>query len=94
MFILRIEHPVPDFENWRKAFDNDPIGRKKSGVTQYRIYRPVDNTRFASIELEFQTKQEAENALDALKRLWKNVEGKVMMDPATSISELIESTTL
>jgi hypothetical protein len=24
--ILRIEHPVPDFDGWKKAFDSDPVG--------------------------------------------------------------------
>jgi hypothetical protein len=32
MYILRIEHPVPDFEGWKTAFDSDPVGREKSGV--------------------------------------------------------------
>ena len=25
MHILRIEHPVPDFNAWKRAFDGDPI---------------------------------------------------------------------
>jgi hypothetical protein len=26
MPILRIEHPVPDFDAWKTAFDSDPLG--------------------------------------------------------------------
>ncbi len=37
MYILQIEHPVPNYEGWKKAFENDPIDRKGSGVTHYRI---------------------------------------------------------
>ena len=25
MYILRIEHPVSDFNGWKKAFDSDPL---------------------------------------------------------------------
>jgi len=32
MHILRIEHPVPNFDAWKKAFDSDPLGREQSGV--------------------------------------------------------------
>lgn len=32
MLILQIEHKVPNYEGWKKAFDSDPISRKKSGV--------------------------------------------------------------
>lgn len=31
MFMLRIEHPVADFDGWKKAFDSDPVGREKIG---------------------------------------------------------------
>ena len=31
MYILRIEHPVPDYDAWKAAFDSDPIGRERSG---------------------------------------------------------------
>jgi hypothetical protein len=44
MVILRIEHPVPDDEGW-----------KKSGVRRYRIMRAVDNPKTVMIDLEFDT---------------------------------------
>jgi hypothetical protein len=37
--ILRIEHPVADFERWRHAFDSDPVGRERGGVRRYRVMR-------------------------------------------------------
>ncbi len=39
MYILRIEHGVPDYESWKAAFDRDPIGRERSGVARYRVMR-------------------------------------------------------
>ena len=44
MTTLRIEHKVPNFDGWKKAFDSDPIDRKKSGVNRYSIYRPADES--------------------------------------------------
>jgi len=39
MYVLRIEHPVPDYARWKKTFESDPVGRKKSGVRRYQILR-------------------------------------------------------
>jgi hypothetical protein len=36
MHILRIEHPVPDYDSWKAAFDSDPVGRERSAVRRYR----------------------------------------------------------
>jgi len=94
MTILHIEHKVPSFDGWKKAFDSDPIDRKKSGVRAYHVYRPADDPNYVIIHLEFNTAGEAEATLAALRKLWVNVEGKVMMNPQTRILELMETTTV
>lgn len=91
MYILRIEHPVHDFDTWKKAFDSDPVGRQKSGVRRHRILRPVDDDKFVTIELEFDTAARAETMLTALRRVWSNVEGKIMMNPQVRIVRVIET---
>ena len=91
MVILQIEHKVPNFDGWRKAFESDPINRKKSGVLHYRIFRPIDDPNHVIIDLEFDNLKDAENTLSALRNLWKYVEGKVMMNPQTRILHLVES---
>ena len=90
MHILRIEHPVPDFDSWKKAFDSDPIGRRKMGVRRYRVYRPTDDPNHALIELEFDSASEAESCLSALRALWSRVQGSVMNDPRVRILHLVE----
>ena len=38
--VVRVEHPVPDYELWkREAFDRDPLGRASSGVRRHRVLR-------------------------------------------------------
>lgn len=90
MTILQIEHKVPNYEGWKKAFDSDPIGRKKSGVTSYRVYRPADDTNYVIIDLEFDNLGSAQMALNALKNLWSKVDGTVMVDPKTRILEIVD----
>jgi hypothetical protein len=91
MIILRIEHPVPDFDRWRTAFENDPLDRRKAGVRRYRILRPLDEPSTAMVELEFDTVSEAEAMLAALRGLWGRVEGKVMTAPQARIVQLVET---
>ena len=91
MIILQIEHPVPDFDGWKKAFDSDPLNRKKSGVKSYRIFRAIGNPNYVVIELEFDNLKDAEAMHEALKKLWGRVEGKVMMSPQSKIIESVES---
>jgi len=90
MIVLQIEHRVPNFDGWKKAFESDPIDRKKSGVKSYRIYRPADDKNYVIIDLVFNTVSEAESALVALRKLWSKVEGTVMVNPQTRILEIVE----
>jgi hypothetical protein len=91
MTILQIEHQVPSYEGWKKAFDSDPIDRKKSGVKRFRIYRPADQPNYVVIDLEFDNAENAQNTLAALKNLWGKVEGTVMMNPKTRILEVVDT---
>jgi hypothetical protein len=93
MPILRIEHPVPDFEAWKKTFDSDPLDRKSSGVRRYRVMRPADDPNYATVDLEFDTMAEAEALLAALHRLWGRVQGEGLIGaPQARIIEVVEST--
>jgi len=94
MYILRIEHPVPDYAGWKKAFDSDPAGRKKAGVRRYQILRPVDNPNYVMIDLEFDTMKAAEALLAAMRLIWGRVEGTIMSDPKARIVEAMETVTL
>lgn len=89
MYILRIEHPVPDFDAWQRAFDNDPIGRERGGVRRHRILREVDDPNQVMIDLEFDGLAEAQAFLAALRELWGRVD--VMRDPTVRIAEMVVS---
>ena len=91
MIVLQIEHKVPSFEGWKKAFESDPINRKKSNVRNHRVYRPVDDPNYVIIDLEFDNMDDANAALAALRNLWGQVEGKIMTGPQTRMIEIVES---
>jgi len=93
MVVLRIEHPVPDYEGWKKAFDSDPVGRQKSGVLRYQVLRPVEDPKYVMIDLEFATKAQAEALLAALRGVWGRVQGQTMTDPKARIVEALETKT-
>lgn len=91
MVILRIEHRVPNYEGWKQAFDSDPVDRKGSGVRRYQILRGLDDPNDVMIDLEFNTKSEAQALLNAMRRVWERVQGSVMWNPQAWIVEVAES---
>lgn len=53
MYILRIEHGVTSYDAWKRAFDSDPIGRRRAGVRRHRIMRTCGDEDDVTIDLEF-----------------------------------------
>jgi hypothetical protein len=90
MIVLQVEHKIANFEGWKKAFDNDPIDRKRSGVKRYQISRPADDPHYVIIDLYFDNLEDAEKTLEALQILWKKVEGTVMVNPVTRLLNVID----
>jgi hypothetical protein len=89
---LRIEHAVPDFAGWKRAFDSDPADRKGSGVRRYKVSRSVGDPNYVMIDLEFDSLGEAEGLLAKMRRVWGSGEGqKVMSNPQARIVETIET---
>jgi len=91
MPLLLIEHTVPSYDAWKQAFDEDPLGRKASGVRRYQIHRPVADPNFVFVDLEFGTVAEAERMLEKLKQLWAGQGAAVMHNPTARIVETVET---
>jgi hypothetical protein len=92
--LLRIQHPVPNFEGWKKAFDSDPMDRKGAGVRRFQIHRSVTDPNFVMIDLEFESRVRADEMLKKLRNLWVGPGKAVMQNPEAWIVETIESQTL
>ena len=91
MITLRIEHKIANYEGWKKAFESDPINRKKSGVKHYRIYRPTDDTNFVIIDLDFDKLDEAQAAKTALQNMFPKIEGSLIFGVQLKMLNVIES---
>jgi hypothetical protein len=90
MITLRIEHAVPDFVAWKKAFDNDPLSRPQSGVRRHHIVRPTDDPLYVLVDLDFDDGAAANAFLVRLRELWRKVD--VMREPKARILETVERT--
>lgn len=93
MIVLQIEHPVPDYNAWKSAFENDPLHRKEAGVRRYATFHPTGDLKYIIIHLEFDTLNDAQALLERLQELWGRVEGKIMMNPKTRIVEMLDCVT-
>ena len=94
MPVLHIQHAVPNFDGWKRAFESDPMDRKGSGVVRYHVHRSIADPNFVMIDLEFATLPEAEGLLDRLRKLWAGPGGAVMRNPEAWIIETVESRSL
>ena len=88
---LRIQHSVPDFEGWKRAFDSDPADRKGSGVTHYSVFRSVDDPNLVMIDLQFDSNEEARGLLAKMERIWLGPGKAVMQNPEAWIVDTVES---
>jgi hypothetical protein len=93
LFILQFWHPVKDYDEWKKVFDNDPLKRQPSGVRRHQITRPADNPNYVVGELEFDSRNTADDFLTRLRALWGNIPGNVAENPQGRILEIMESKT-
>jgi hypothetical protein len=59
MQTLHIEHAIVDFNLWKRAFDGLAETRTRAGVVAHRISRPLDDTEYIVIDLDFMTAEEA-----------------------------------
>lgn len=92
MHILRIEHPVSDYDRWKKVFDSASSLREQSNVRRYRVARAVENPNLVLIDLEFDDFSEVEAMHTNLLGLWSRVEAEGLISgPKARIVEMVES---
>ena len=92
MPVVQIEHPVRDFDVWKAAFDSDPAHREASGVRRYQVYRPVDDPNYIGVDLEFDSRGEAEAFKMALEEVWRSPQAAPALGgvPRARIVDVVE----
>ena len=90
MYTVRIEHPVVDFAHWKKAFDADPAKRQQSGVQRYRICRAMDDSKYVTVDLDFDGLASADAFVSRMRSIWKQVDGALITGPRARVFEAVE----
>jgi hypothetical protein len=93
MATLHIQHPITDFDTWTAAFGRFADARRGAGVRAQRVQRPVDDTKFVVIDLDFDSTAEAERFRGFLiTQVWANPENSPGLagTPETLILEAVE----
>ena len=90
MYVLNFWHTVPDYAQWKRVFDSDPLDREGSGVRRYTVSRPVDDEHTVIGELEFDSQTEAETFSGRLREVWKSLGTGVIADAGLRITEVLE----
>jgi hypothetical protein len=92
MTIIQIDHRVRDYDAWKRAFDNDPVGREQAGVRRYRIARLADDPNHVVIDLEFDDADAAGAFGARLRELWSRVGADLGLEsPQARVLETVES---
>lgn len=97
MITVHIEHPISNFDVWKAAFDRDPVDRAGSGVTHYRVARPLDDEAFVLIDLDFPSAGQAETFVERMRRVWASPQAALGLGGATPqvrITQPVEELTL
>jgi hypothetical protein len=94
MAILRVQHSVPTYDAWKRAFDSDPVDRRGGGVRRYTIHRSVAEPHFVMVDLEFDRMEDAESFLRQLRALWEGPGKEVTTNPEAWIVETVETVEL
>ena len=90
MYTLSIEHSITDFSTWKQAFDRFAPARAQAGVKGDRVRRLADDDRYLVIELDFDTKENAEEFRQFLATVvWSNPDASPALSgtPTTRILE-------
>jgi hypothetical protein len=71
MVTLHIEHPITDYETWRRAFDSFAAARLQAGVISEHVARPIDDPRYIVVTLGFESAEGAAGFLHFLEtQVW------------------------
>jgi hypothetical protein len=94
MATLHIEHPVTYFDIWQTAFNRFAEMRGHAGVRGESVQRPVDDPAYVVVDLEFDTRDDAERFLQFLSsEIWTSEENAPALVGTPRTSILVAATT-
>lgn len=79
MLTVHIENTVHDFDAWKTAFDKFDRFRVDQGMRAYRVSRQVDDPHKVSVDLDFDSVDEARAFRGALEQIWRTPQSKELL---------------
>ena len=71
MATLHIENTVRDFDEWKAVFDKFDRFRAEKGMRAYRMARLVDDPNTITVDLDFDSVEDATAFRGALAQIWQ-----------------------
>lgn len=92
MVTVHVENTVRDFDAWKAVFDKFDRFRVDQGMRAYRMSRRLDDPQQVSIDLEFDSIDEATAFRGALEQIWRTPQSKeqLVSHEAPTLLEVVE----
>lgn len=92
MVTVHVENTVRDFDAWKAVFDKFDRFRVDQGMRGYRMARRLDDPQKVSIDLDFDTIDEATAFRGALEQIWRTPQSKeqLVSHEAPTMFEVVE----
>jgi len=94
---LHIEHPVRDFDDWKRTFDGFHAFRAEHRVRSYRVSRRIEPDSYVTIDLDFDDPDSAATFHRALQeRVWSRQQAADVLAgaPSAVVLNLVEEADL
>lgn len=76
MATLHIENTVRNFDEWKAVFDKFDRFRAEKGMRAYRMARLVDDPNQVTVDLDFDSREDALAFRGALEQIWQTPQSK------------------
>lgn len=76
MITLRVENVVRDYEAWKEVFDKFERFRADGGVRAYRVARSAEEAGKVTVDLDFDTADEATTFRAGLEKIFATPQSK------------------
>jgi heme-degrading monooxygenase HmoA len=90
---ILVQHTVRDYDQWKRAFDDNESTRAKFGCRGHTIYRGLDDRDEVSILTSWESREGAQQFVEgpSLKEAMEN--GDVISEPRVTVPEESETHT-
>jgi hypothetical protein len=79
MTTLHVENTVRDYDEWKSVFDKFDRFRDDNQVRSYRVSRFADDPNEVHVDLEFDSRPDAEAFALKLQQIWATPQSQVQL---------------